>query len=72
MWAAQPELKDVEDLDRPGQVNPILTGDYAGEQAKWESTPIEVGRPIEKPSPLFTKLDPKLGETGPEWAPVID
>jgi len=70
VWAAQPELQDVEDLDRPGQINPILTGDYAGEQAKWESTPIEVGRPIEKPSPLFAKLDPKLGETGPEWAPL--
>ena len=72
VWAAQPELQDVEDLDRPGQINPILTGDYAGEQAKWESTPIEVGRPLEKPTPLFAKLDPKLGETGPEWAPVVD
>jgi methionyl-tRNA synthetase len=72
VWAAQPELQDVEDLDKPGQINPILTGDYAGEQARWESVPIEVGRPLEKPSPLFTKLDPKLGETGPDWAPVID
>ncbi|MFI7677629.1 methionine--tRNA ligase [Actinophytocola sp. NPDC049390] len=72
VWAAQPELQDVEDLDRPGQINPILTGDYAGEQAKWESMPIEVGRPLEKPSPLFAKLDPKLGETGPDWAPVVD
>ena len=26
---------------------------------------IEVGRPLAKPTPLFTKLDPKLGETGP-------
>ena len=33
-------------------------------------TPIEVGRPLAKPTPLFTKLDPKLGETGPEWAPI--
>jgi methionyl-tRNA synthetase len=72
VWAAQPELKDVEDLDRPGQINPILTGDYAGEQARWESTPIEAGRPIGKPTPLFAKLDPKLGETGPDWAPVVD
>jgi methionyl-tRNA synthetase len=71
VWAAQPEMRDVEDLDVPGQINPILTGDYAGEQAKWESTPIEVGKPLEKPSPLFAKLDPKLGETGPEWAPVV-
>jgi methionyl-tRNA synthetase len=72
VWAAQPQVQDVEDLDVPGQINPILTGDYAGEQAKWESTPIEVGRPLEKPSPLFPKLDPKLGETGPDWAPVVE
>jgi len=44
--------------------------DYTGEQARWESTPIEVGRPLAKPTPIFTKLDPALGETGPEWAPV--
>jgi methionyl-tRNA synthetase len=72
VWAAQPEMSDVEDLDVPGRIHPILTGDYAGEQARWESTPIEVGRPLEKPSPLFAKLDPKLGETGPDWAPVVD
>jgi methionyl-tRNA synthetase len=48
----------------------VLTGDYAGEQARWASTPIEVGRPLEKPTPIFTKLDPKLGETGPDWAPI--
>ncbi|MET8996163.1 methionine--tRNA ligase [Amycolatopsis sp. Hca4] len=71
VWAAQPELKEVEDLDIDGRINPILTGDYAAEQAKWESTPIEVGKPLQKPSPLFTKLDPALGETGPEWAPII-
>jgi methionyl-tRNA synthetase len=70
VWAAQPELKEVEDLDVAGQINPILTGDYAAEQAKWESTPIETGRPLTKPTPLFAKLDPKLAETGPEWAPI--
>jgi methionyl-tRNA synthetase len=70
VWAAQPERSDVEDLDIPGQINPILTGNYAAEQARWESVPIEIGRPLAKPTPLFTKLDPKLGETGPEWAPV--
>ncbi|MDT7666300.1 MAG: hypothetical protein QOD04_5856, partial [Pseudonocardiales bacterium] len=26
--------------------------------------------PLAKPTPIFTKLDPALGETGPEWAPV--
>jgi methionyl-tRNA synthetase len=69
VWAAQPEVREVDDLGG-GPGYPVLTGDYAAEQARWESTPIEVGRPLEKPSPLFSKLDPKLGETGPEWAPI--
>ncbi|MFF5988856.1 methionine--tRNA ligase [Prauserella flavalba] len=70
VWAAQPELKEVEDLDIAGRMNPVLTGDYAAEQARWESVPIEAGRPLAKPTPLFAKLDPKLGETGPDWAPI--
>jgi methionyl-tRNA synthetase len=68
VWAAQPELHDVDDAD--GTSYPVLTGDYASEQAKWQSTPIEPGRPLAKPSPLFAKLDPSLGDTGPEWAPI--
>jgi methionyl-tRNA synthetase len=71
VWAAQPQLNDVTDLDVPERSYPVLTGDYAGEQARWESTPIEAGRPLGKPSPLFAKLDPELGETGPEWAPIV-
>jgi len=45
-------------------------GDYAGERARWASIAIEVGRPLAKPTPLFAKLDPALGDTGPEWAPI--
>ena len=71
VWAAQPELTEVTDLDVTDRSYPVLTGDYAGEQARWESTPIEVGRPLAKPSPLFAKLDPELGEVGPEWAPIV-
>jgi methionyl-tRNA synthetase len=70
VWAAQPVASEVEDLDVAGRINPILSGDYAAEQATWASTPIEVGRPLAKPTPLFAKLDPKLGETGPSWAPI--
>ncbi|MGH3438026.1 MAG: methionine--tRNA ligase [Sciscionella sp.] len=70
VWAAQPALSEVEDLDVEGRINPILTGDYEVEQARWESVPIEVGKPLSKPKPLFTKVDPKLGDTGPDWAPV--
>jgi methionyl-tRNA synthetase len=78
IWAAQPEIRevtdfndDVEGVGAPGVVDyPVLTGDYAAEQASWQRTDIEVGRPLIKPTPLFTKLDPKLGETGPSWAPI--
>jgi methionyl-tRNA synthetase len=71
VWAAQPEIHQVDDLDLPDRRYPILTGDYAAEQARWESTPIEIGRPLDKPTPLFPKLDPSLGETGPDFAPIV-
>src|SRR5690606_6917502 len=70
VWAAQPEVREVEDLDVLGKINPIITGDYGAEQARWESRPIEVGRPLSKPKPLFAKLDTKLAETGPDFAPI--
>ncbi len=78
VWAAQPEVRevtdfndDVEGVGVPGVVDyPVITGDYAAEQAVWSRRDIEVGRPLIKPTPLFTKLDPKLGETGPPWAPL--
>ncbi|MFC5287124.1 methionine--tRNA ligase [Actinokineospora guangxiensis] len=71
VWAAQPRIDEVTDLDVPEREYPILTGDYAAEQAKWEQVDIEVGKPLAKPSPLFAKLDAALGETGPEWAPIV-
>jgi methionyl-tRNA synthetase len=70
VWASQPELREVTDLDDPSRQYPVLTGDYANDQARWESVDIEVGRPLEKPTPLFPKLDAELGETGPDWAPI--
>ena len=79
VWAAQPEIREVTDFNDavegvgvPGVVDyPVITGDYAAEQAVWSRRDIEVGRPLVKPTPLFTKLDPKLGETGPPWAPLV-
>ncbi|QFZ16638.1 methionine--tRNA ligase [Saccharothrix syringae] len=71
VWAAQPRVTEVADLDVADREYPVLTGDYAAEQATWASTPIEVGRPLAKPTPLFAKLDPELGEKGPEWAPIV-
>lgn len=68
VWAAQPEIRTVSEDD--GLDYPVITGDYLAQQAKWESVPLAVGRPLTKPQPLFAKLDAALGETGPSWAPV--
>ena len=67
LWAAQPQIVEVAD----GELTyPTLQGDYAAQQATWASRPVVPGTPLDKPSPLFAKLDEKLGETGPAWAPV--
>ena len=63
VWAAQPELIETDGA-------PILMGDYATEQASWGRHDIAVGTPLSKPSPIFRKLDAKLAQTGPQWAPV--
>ena len=67
VWAAQPEIREVAEEGGPDY--PVIMGDYASEQARWESRPIAAGTRC-KPTPLFAKLDAKLGETGPEWAPI--
>jgi methionyl-tRNA synthetase len=78
VWSAQPEVVEVTDFDDdvegagvpPVRQYPVLTGDHNAALARWHRTDIESGRPLDKPSPLFAKLDPGLGETGPDWAPV--
>jgi len=69
VWAAQPQAVEVDDLDG-GPGYRVLTGDYTVEQARWESTPVEIGRPLDRPTPIFAKLEPELGVTGPQWAPI--
>jgi len=68
VWAAQPELHTVSEEGGPDYL--VLQGDYVNQQASWASRPLLVGRPLVKPTPLFTKLDDTLGQTGPEWAPI--
>jgi methionyl-tRNA synthetase len=56
--APMPSIVEVEDLDG-GPAYPILTGDYTV-GARWESVPIEVGRTLAPPKPVFRKLDPSI------------
>lgn len=69
VWAAMPAIRQVDEGEGTAPY-PVLTGDYASELARWQSTPIVVGTKLEKPTPLFRKLDEKLGETGPDWARI--
>jgi methionyl-tRNA synthetase len=63
IWAGMPELVPGEDRIVAGDAAEssygVLTGEYET-AARWESTPIEVGRPIAPPTPVFTKLDPSI------------
>ncbi len=58
VFAPMPEIRKVADLDG-GPDYPILTGDY-DTGVRWESAPIEVGRALAPPKPIFKKLDPSI------------
>jgi methionyl-tRNA synthetase len=57
VWSPMPELVEVDEETAVGSPSyTVLTGDYQT-QATWASTPIEAGRPLAAPTPIFTKLD---------------
>jgi len=56
--APLPSIVEVEDLDG-GPAYPVITGDYSV-GTRWESTPLEVGRALAPPKPVFKKLDPSI------------
>ncbi|MDY5839384.1 MAG: class I tRNA ligase family protein, partial [Corynebacterium camporealensis] len=80
IWAAEPKIEEVVDdlpvelvgvgLPPQNHPYPIITGDYTKQEAAWKRIDVVPGTELNKPKPLVSKLDPKLGETGPEWAPV--
>jgi methionyl-tRNA synthetase len=56
--APMPRIEEVDDLDG-GPGYPIITGEYSG-TPEWRRHLIEPGRPVDKPDPVFTKLDPSV------------
>ncbi|WP_139977844.1 methionine--tRNA ligase [Nocardioides litoris] len=58
--APMPRIDDVDDLEG-GPGYPVITGDYTDVPA-WRRRPIEVGTPVGKPTPVFTKLDTAVVE----------
>ena len=55
-----PHVEHVTELDPDFGAGlltyPVITGDYST-TPRWESRPVVVGTPVDKPTPVFTKLD---------------
>ena len=59
-WATMPDLVEVAEQTAAGSPSySVLTGEY-DTGARWESVPIPVGRALDAPKPVFTKLDPSI------------
>ena len=58
-----PHAETVQELDPDNGVGftsyTIITGEYSA-TPRWESRPVAVGAKVEKPTPVFTKLDPAV------------
>jgi methionyl-tRNA synthetase len=56
-----PRIEQVDELEPDNGAGhlsySVITGEYASTPA-WESRPVTVGATVEKPTPIFTKLDP--------------
>jgi methionyl-tRNA synthetase len=63
VFQPMPRTDYVEDLEPDEGAGlftyPIITGDYS-ETPRWESRPVAVGAKVDKPTPIFTKLDPSV------------
>jgi methionyl-tRNA synthetase len=60
-WSDRPAIREVDDLDG-GPGYPVLMLDDDRGVARWESTPIVPGTPVERPTPVFTKLDAAVAD----------
>lgn len=60
VWSAAPVINEVTEDGNPSSPYAVITGDYASEQARWESVELPAGRTLATPSPVFRKLDPSI------------
>ena len=60
-----PRIEQVDELEPDNGAGhtsySVITGDYAATPA-WESRPVVVGAKVDKPTPVFIKLDPSVVE----------
>ncbi|WP_116246090.1 methionine--tRNA ligase [Nocardiopsis sp. FIRDI 009] len=62
-WTGMPRLETGHDTiggSEEAVDYPVITGNYADDEARWESRPIVPGTPLSRPQPLFAKLDPSV------------
>ena len=66
------DLADLERLSsRVEALVPTCTGMSIVQAATGITfTFVVPGTPLQRPTPLFAKLDESLGETGPPWSPI--
>ena len=61
-WPRIEQVDELEPDNGAGHASySVITGDYASTPA-WESRPVVVGAKVDKPTPVFTKLDPSVVE----------
>jgi methionyl-tRNA synthetase len=60
-----PRIEQVDELEPDNGAGhtsySVITGEYTSTPA-WESRPVVVGAKVDKPTPVFTKLDPSVVE----------
>jgi methionyl-tRNA synthetase len=57
IWSGMPRIDEVTEGERS---YPVITGDYEVAEARWEHRPIVAGTRLDKPVPLFPKLEQKV------------
>ena len=68
VWAAQPEVREG---DRGGGAGlPVIMGDYAAEQATWESPTHPTRHTAQQADATVCQAGRDVGPTGPSWSPI--